>query len=82
MVARLIYGFRISVLFGFVLTLLSAMIGVAAGAIQGYFGGWLDLVFQRFIEIWSGMPTLYLLDYSGQCGGAKLLVAAGSVAPV
>jgi microcin C transport system permease protein len=60
-VARLIYGFRISVLFGFVLTVLSVVIGVAAGAIQGYFGGWLDLVFQRFIEIWSGMPTLYLL---------------------
>ena len=60
-VARLIYGFRISVLFGFVLTVLSAMIGVAAGAMQGYFGGWLDLLFQRFIEIWSGMPTLYLL---------------------
>ncbi len=60
-VARLIYGFRISVLFGFVLTLVSAVIGVAAGAIQGYFGGWLDLLFQRFIEIWAGMPTLYLL---------------------
>ncbi len=59
--ARLIYGFRISVLFGFVLTLISAVIGVAAGAMQGYFGGWLDLLFQRFIEIWSGMPTLYLL---------------------
>ncbi len=59
--ARLIYGFRISVLFGFVLTLFSAAIGVAAGAVQGYFGGWVDLIFQRFIEIWSGMPTLYLL---------------------
>jgi microcin C transport system permease protein len=60
-VARLIYGFRISVLFGFVLMLISAAIGVAAGAIQGYFGGWTDLLFQRFIEIWSSMPTLYLL---------------------
>ncbi len=60
-VARLIYGFRISVLFGFALTLISAVIGVAAGAVQGYFGGWLDLLFQRFIEIWAGMPTLYLL---------------------
>jgi ABC-type microcin C transport system duplicated ATPase subunit YejF/ABC-type microcin C transport system permease subunit YejE len=60
-VARLIYGFRISVLFGFTLTLISAVIGVAAGAVQGYFGGWLDLLFQRFIEIWAGMPTLYLL---------------------
>lgn len=60
-VARLIYGFRISVLFGLVLTALSSVIGVAAGAVQGYFGGVVDLAFQRFIEIWSGMPTLYLL---------------------
>jgi len=60
-VARLIYGFRISVLFGFVLTVVSAAIGVSAGAMQGYFGGWLDLLFQRFMEIWSGMPILYLL---------------------
>ncbi|CAK0769068.1 putative oligopeptide ABC transporter membrane subunit YejE [uncultured Gammaproteobacteria bacterium] len=60
-VARLIYGFRISVLFGLTLTLLSSVIGVAAGAVQGYFGGRIDLFFQRFIEIWSGMPTLYLL---------------------
>ena len=52
--ARLIYGFRISVLFGFTLTLVSAVIGVIAGAVQGYFGGWLDLLFQRFIEIWAG----------------------------
>ena len=59
--ARLIYGFRISVLFGLVLTLLSSVIGVAAGAVQGYFGGWVDLLFQRFIEIWSGLPTLFLL---------------------
>ena len=60
-VARIIYGFRISVLFGFSLTIVSAVIGVAAGAVQGYFGGWLDLLFQRFIEVWSGLPTLYLL---------------------
>src|SRR5690606_11574885 len=59
--ARLIYGFRISVLFGLILTALSSIIGVAAGAVQGYFGGWTDLLFQRFIEIWSGLPTLYLL---------------------
>jgi microcin C transport system permease protein len=59
--ARLIYGFRISVLFGLTLTLLSSVIGIAAGAVQGYYGGWLDLLFQRFIEIWSGLPTLYLL---------------------
>jgi len=59
--ARLIYGFRISVLFGLTLTFFSAIIGVLTGAIQGYFGGWVDLLFQRFIEIWSGMPELYLL---------------------
>ena len=59
--ARLIYGFRISVLFGLTLTLASSVIGIAAGGVQGYFGGKLDLVFQRFIEIWSGLPVLYLL---------------------
>jgi microcin C transport system permease protein len=59
--ARVIYGFRISVLFGLTLTILSSVIGVAAGAVQGYFGGWVDLVFQRFIEIWTSIPTLYLL---------------------
>jgi len=60
-VARLIYGFRISVLFGLVLTVASSVIGVAAGAAQGYFGGWTDLIFQRFIEIWTSVPSLYLL---------------------
>ncbi len=59
--ARAIYGFRISVLFGFTLTLVSAVIGVSAGAMQGFFGGWTDLLAQRFIEVWSGLPTLYLL---------------------
>ena len=59
--ARLIYGFRISVLFGLILTIASSVIGVAAGAIQGYFGGLTDLLFQRFIEIWSAIPVLYLL---------------------
>ena len=59
--ARLLYGFRISVLFGLVLTLLSSAIGIIAGAIQGYFGGLTDLLFQRFMEIWSGLPILYLL---------------------
>ncbi|MFY9991088.1 MAG: ABC transporter permease [Rhodoplanes sp.] len=59
--ARLIYGFRISVLFGLALTLISSVIGVAAGAVQGYFGGWTDLLFQRFIEIWTSVPSLYLL---------------------
>ena len=60
-VARLIYGFRISVLFGLVLTILSSIIGVAAGAVQGYFGGRVDILGQRFIEIWSGLPVLFLL---------------------
>jgi microcin C transport system permease protein len=59
--ARLIYGFRISVLFGLALTLFSSIVGVAAGAVQGYFGGLTDLIFQRFIEVWSGLPVLYLL---------------------
>ena len=59
--ARLIYGFRISVLFGLVLTAISSVVGVAAGAVQGYFGGWVDLLFQRFIEIWTSIPELYLL---------------------
>ncbi len=59
--ARLIYGFRLSVLFGLTLTLFSSIIGVAAGAIQGFFGGLLDLIFQRIIEIWSGLPVLYIL---------------------
>jgi microcin C transport system permease protein len=59
--ARLIYGFRISVLFGLALTISSSIIGVAAGAAQGYFGGIVDLSFQRFIEVWSGLPVLYLL---------------------
>lgn len=60
-VARLIYGFRLSVLFGLVLTIISSMVGIFAGAVQGYFGGWVDLIGQRIIEIWSGLPTLYLL---------------------
>jgi len=59
--ARLIYGFRISVLFGLALTIVSSIIGVAAGAVQGYFGGWTDLLFQRGIEIWTSVPELYLL---------------------
>jgi microcin C transport system permease protein len=60
-VARLIYGFRISVEFGLVLTIFSSIVGVLAGAVQGYFGGWIDLGFQRFIEIWNSVPALYLL---------------------
>ena len=59
--ARVIYGFRVSVLFGLILTIFSTLIGVLAGAVQGYFGGWTDLTFQRFLEIWGGLPFLYIL---------------------
>ncbi len=60
-VARLIYGFRVSVLFGLCLTFFGSLVGVAAGAVQGYYGGKIDLLGQRFMEIWSGLPVLYLL---------------------
>jgi len=59
--ARVIYGFRVSVLFGFILTFFSTIIGVSVGAVQGFYGGWIDLLGQRFMEIWSGIPTLYIL---------------------
>jgi microcin C transport system permease protein len=59
--ARMIYGFRISVLFGLALTVLSSLVGITIGALQGYFGGWIDLLGQRLIEIWVGLPILYLL---------------------
>ncbi len=61
LLAQLIYGFRLNVLFGLALTVIGVLIGVATGAIQGYFGGKTDLAFQRFIEIWGAMPELYLL---------------------
>lgn len=59
--ARLIYGFRISVLFGLALTILASVIGIGVGALQGFYGGWVDLFGQRLIEVWSGMPLLYLI---------------------
>lgn len=59
--ARVLYGFRISVFFGLILTVISSVIGITAGAFQGYYGGWLDLIMQRFIEIWSSLPSLYIL---------------------
>ena len=59
--ARVIYGFRISVLFGLILTIMASIIGVAAGAVQGFYGGWIDLIMQRFLEIWGNIPTLYIL---------------------
>ncbi|MDA8627628.1 ABC transporter permease [Pseudomonadales bacterium] len=59
--ARIIYGFRLSVLFGLVLTLLSSIVGIGVGAVQGFFGGWVDLIGQRLVEIWAGMPVLFLL---------------------
>jgi microcin C transport system permease protein len=61
--ARLIYGLRISILFGLALTAVSSVIGVAAGAVQGYFGGLVDLGMQRFLEVWSGLPELYVLMF-------------------
>ncbi|MBN4083195.1 ABC transporter permease, partial [bacterium AH-315-B06] len=60
-VARMIYGFRLSVAFGLILTVLSSIVGVAAGAIQGFFGGLTDLIGQRLIEVWGGMPVLFIL---------------------
>ncbi|OIP85504.1 MAG: peptide ABC transporter permease [Rhodobacterales bacterium CG2_30_65_12] len=59
--ARVIYGFRLSVLFTLIVTVLTSLIGIAAGAVQGYFGGWVDLVFQRFLEIWGSTPSLYVI---------------------
>ena len=59
--ARIIYGFRLSIVFAMLVTVGSSLIGIVAGAVQGYFGGWVDLTFQRFIEIWSGMPSLYVI---------------------
>ncbi len=59
--SRVIYGFRVSVLFGFILTFFSTIIGVSVGAVQGFYGGWIDLLGQRFMEVWSGIPTLYIL---------------------
>ncbi|MBL4926565.1 ABC transporter permease [Fuscibacter oryzae] len=59
--ARVIYGFRLSVGFALIVTALTSVIGIAAGAVQGYFGGWIDIVFQRFLEIWSGIPMLYAI---------------------
>lgn len=59
--ARVIYGLRVSIMFGLALTLFSAVIGILAGAVQGYFGGWLDLLGQRFIEVWQGLPVLFVL---------------------
>lgn len=60
-IALIIYGYRISVIFGLLLTVISSAVGIIAGAVQGYFGGLLDLIFQRFIEIWSSMPVLYIV---------------------
>lgn len=60
-VARVIYGFRISVLFGLILTIVSSALGIVAGAVQGYFGGRVDLIFQRLLEIWNSIPELFVL---------------------
>ncbi|MFY0596961.1 MAG: ABC transporter permease [Cognatishimia sp.] len=60
-VARVIYGFRLSIFFTLIVTTFASIIGIIAGAIQGYFGGWVDLIFQRFIEIWGATPSLYII---------------------
>jgi microcin C transport system permease protein len=78
--ARVIYGFRLSVLFGFTLTALTSVVGVIAGALQGFYGGLTDLLFQRFIEIWSGMPELYMLIILGSSSRRLLGVADLSAA--
>ncbi len=75
-VARVIYGFRISVLFGLLLAGISSVVGIAAGAVQGYFGGWTDLLFQRFIEIWSSLPSLVPADHPVGDHHAELFRAA------
>ena len=59
--ARVIYGFRLSILFTLIVTVCASIIGIIAGAVQGFFGGWLDLIFQRIIEIWSATPSLYVI---------------------
>lgn len=59
--ARLIYGLRVSLLFGMALTLFSALVGIMVGAVQGYYGGWIDLLGQRLLEVWGGLPTLFLV---------------------
>ncbi|MCX5466301.1 ABC transporter permease [Acinetobacter nematophilus] len=59
--ARILYGLRISLLFGFALTLFAAFLGIAVGAIQGYYGGWVDLIGQRILEVWGGLPTLFMV---------------------
>ncbi|MBM2574870.1 ABC transporter permease [Jannaschia sp. Os4] len=59
--ARVIYGFRLSVAFALIVTFLTSIIGIAAGAVQGFFGGWIDLIFQRIIEIWGSTPSLYII---------------------
>lgn len=59
--ARVIYGFRLSILFTIIVTTITSLVGIAAGAVQGFFGGWVDLIFQRIIEIWSSSPSLYII---------------------
>ena len=61
MLARVIYGFRLSIFFTLIVTAIASVIGIIAGAVQGYFGGWLDLIFQRILEIWSSTPSLYVI---------------------
>jgi microcin C transport system permease protein len=76
-VARLIYGFRLSIVFGLTLAGVSSVVGIAAGAVQGYFGGWLDLVMQRLIEIWTSLPHLYILIILSAILAPSFLVLLG-----
>ena len=76
--ARLIYGFRISIVFGLLLAGISSVVGIAAGAVQGYFGGWTDLIFQRVIEIWSSLPHLVPAHHHLGRADAGVLRAARS----
>ncbi len=80
--ARVIYGFRISVLFALTLTLVSSMIGVFVGALQGFYGSWVDLVGQRFLEYLVGTASLVSIDYYGQLYSAQFLVVTGNHAAI
>ena len=80
--ARVIYGFRLSILFTLIVTAAASLIGIIAGAVQGFFGGWLDLIFQRIIEIWSATPSLYVIIIMFRDPRAKLLVTCRIDGPV
>jgi microcin C transport system permease protein len=78
--ARVIYGFRLSVFFAFIVTGISSVIGVLAGAVQGFFGGWLDLIAQRFIEVWTNIPSLYIIMIVSSVIAPNFWIMTGLVA--